>query len=463
MMSKKQPRKRVKTKIPFTANKSKIKEALLFICTNPKQGKTVHFWARNNIAASLDERGELKFAEAIREILKDSMILENFTIREIEEKVEDIISRTLQFPVAKREVNIISEINKLLASIVRQIKEYQFVFPISNLRIHRGFQIGDVRFKVFTTYQSEKWARMLRNLIRNNPHYSNKKKREVVRSIVERHIKPLATNVCAETTVKARKERAEEIAKTKIAEAVNILKFYCLVERGPYGGNVGIEGEILGSSVRSILNRSISDGSITPTLERVGPLFPLSIDDKLLKMMKKNGLHKINGMLQSKKRSWVERKILRAIYWYSRIFDTLLKRKDDEKILIKRGISSLRKEEIVEYGRINERLVKTFVALESLLLLDPHEPIQNNIAERMAYILGKDYLSRKEIKRFIKDMYELRSNVVHRGFTYVSVGEIKELTFLVRMAIITIISKKDRLGLRTQQNFYEWFEKKKFS
>lgn len=280
---------------------------------------------------------------------------------------------------------------------------------------------------------------------------------------MERHIEPLVTNVFAETTAKARKERAEEIAKKKIAEAVDILKFYCLVERGPYGSNVGIEGEILGSSVRSILNRSISDGSITPTLERVGPLVQLSIDDKLLKMMKENGLHKINGMLQSKKRSWVERKILRAIYWYSRIFDTLLKRKDDEKILIKRGISSLRKEEIVEYGRINERLVKTFVALESLFILDPHEPIQNNIAERMAYILGKDYPSRKKIKRFTKDMYKLRSDIVHRGFTYVSVGEIKELISLVRMAIITIILKKDRLGLRTHENFYEWFEKKKFS
>lgn len=156
-------------------NKSKIKEALLFICTNPKKGKIVRFWARNNIAVSLDEREELRFAEVIRETLKDSMILENFAIREIEEKVEDIISRILQLPVAKRKASIASEINKLFASIVRQIKEYQFVFPISNLKIHKGFQIGDVRFKVFTPYQSKKWAKMLRNLIRNNPHYSKKK------------------------------------------------------------------------------------------------------------------------------------------------------------------------------------------------------------------------------------------------------------------------------------------------
>ena len=130
--------------------------------------------------------------------------------------------------------------------------------------------------------------------------------------------------------------------------------------------------------------------------------------------------------------------------------------------MIRREIQKPKTEEIVEYGYLNERLLKTMVALESLLIIG-NEPVQNNIAERAAFILGLNYNDRKRIKKFIKDMYKLRSNVVHRGFTYISIGELKHLISLVRETIIVLILKKDRFGLETQQDFYEWFEKKKLS
>lgn len=455
----------------MTVDKSIIKDALLFICMNtqPKQGPTVRFWSRNNISFLLNEQEESRFAEAVREILKDRMVSENWTIREIEGEVEDIISRTSQVPIAQRQTNIVSEIDNFFKSITKEIREYQFVVPIFNLKIHKPLQIGDVRFKFFSSYQVKKWLKMFREVIESVPKYNAQKKKESIKLIMQENIEPLRNKVCAETIVKARIERAREIALRKIAQAVDILKLYCLVvERGPYGSNVGLVGETLGSSVRAMLVRSISDANLHPALERVGSLYGLEIDSKLLKMMRKIGIRKVNKMLLAKKRTWVENKVLRAIYWYSRIFDTPLRRVDEEKILLKkkkhkRRKRSSKREEIVEYGHLNDRLVKSMLAFESLLIIDKHESIQNNIAERSAYILRKGYTKRKDLKNFIKDMYDLRSDVVHRGFTYVSVGELSQFISYVREAIITIILKKDRLGLRTQQDFYEWFEKKKFS
>jgi len=448
----------------MSVKKSRIKDALLFICMNttPRQQPPARFWFKNGVSVSLNDEEELKFAEVIREFLKNKFILKNFTVLEIEQKVEDIISKTLQLPIDKRPSFIDLEIDNLFASLVSEIKEYQFVMPIYNLKIHKSFKIGDVKFKIFSEYQVKKWVRLFRDIIRDNPNYSDKQKKKIIDSIRENNIEPLKNNVCAETIVKARKERASEIAKSKIAQAVDIIKLYCLVERGSYGNNIGLKGETLSSTIRSILNRSISDGTLRPTLERVGPIFPLNIDDKLLKMMRDGGLRKINEILLKNKKTWIEQKILRAIYWYSRIFDTPAKRIDKSKILIRREISKEIEEEITEYGCLSERLLKAMIALESLLIIG-NEPVQNNIAERLAYILGTNYNDRRRIKKFIKDMYKLRSNVVHRGFTYISIAELSQLISLVRYAIINLIIKKDRLGLKTNQDFYEWFEKKKLS
>jgi hypothetical protein len=458
------------------ANKSLIKAALLFICTNQqaKQGRMVRFWAKNNFAVSLSLEEELKFAEAIREILKHPLVLENFSVKEIENQVQDIISRTMQLPRLQRKANIESEIIRLFASLSRQIKDYQFIIPISNLKINRKIKIGNVNFKIFTQYQLQKWTKTLRDLIKGNPNYTNEQKKKIVNSTIERHFSPLQNVTCAEIKVKARTKRASEIALNKVNEALDIIKLFCLIDRGPYGSNVGISGEILNSSTRSVLQREIPHGSINTTLEKVGPLFPLEIDDKLVKMMYKYGLNKLNKVLLKKKRSWVERKLFRAIYWFARIFDTPLKKLDDQKILVKRGLSrSISKEEIVEYGRINERFVKAIVALESLFILDQGEPIQNNIAERAAFILANECQKRRQVKRYIKRMYKLRSHVVHQGFTYVSMGELTELISLVRSAIIAFLLKKDRVrmktnvgikvGIKTKDDFYTYFENKKFS
>lgn len=61
---------------------------------------------------------------------------------------------------------------------------------------------------------------------------------------------------------------------------------------------------------------------------------------------------------------------------------------------------------------VNDRLVYTFSALEGLLLRG-NEPIQQNIGERMAFILERDADARKAIVRNTKEAYQLRSQYIH--------------------------------------------------
>jgi hypothetical protein len=401
--------------------------------------------------------------EAVREILSDATVLENFSVREVEDELKIIISAAVQIPSQQRQAYIKSAVTTLLSSFVAQLQDYQFVAPISNLKIGRSLKIGDVTFKIFSTYQAKKWTRYFWDTLKNNPHYTTVQKKEFVKSVEEHNLKPLKDSVCGEIICRGKEERAKEVALAKINTALDIIKLYCMVEPGQRESNFGLKGEVLDLCRRSLLQHSLSQKTLVPTLELVGPLFPIDIDSKILQWMKKQGLRSLSKILQKKDKSWVERKILLSTYWYSRIFDTPLRRIDEEKILIRRRISSARKEEALEYGCVNERLVKAFTALEALFIISEGEPVQNSIAERAALILEKSYQNRRLIKRFLKDMYKFRSDIVHRGFTYVSIGELNELVHVVRASIITILLRKDRLKLDSQEDFNEYFEKQKLS
>jgi hypothetical protein len=65
------------------------------------------------------------------------------------------------------------------------------------------------------------------------------------------------------------------------------------------------------------------------------------------------------------------------------------------------------------YPNISDRLVYSLSALEGLLLKDTSEPIQQNLAERMAFISYKDTDDRIKTVSNIKKIYAARSQYIH--------------------------------------------------
>ncbi len=60
-------------------------------------------------------------------------------------------------------------------------------------------------------------------------------------------------------------------------------------------------------------------------------------------------------------------------------------------------------------------IVKTAIALESLLILTASEPLARSLAERAAFLLSPKPDTRKPVARLIGRLYEARSTVVHGG------------------------------------------------
>jgi len=67
---------------------------------------------------------------------------------------------------------------------------------------------------------------------------------------------------------------------------------------------------------------------------------------------------------------------------------------------------------------VSERLIATLSALEALLIRENSEPIQQNLGERMAFLLERDPERRRQVVSTVRKVYEIRSRYVHHLASY---------------------------------------------
>ncbi len=65
--------------------------------------------------------------------------------------------------------------------------------------------------------------------------------------------------------------------------------------------------------------------------------------------------------------------------------------------------------------RLPASIVKSSIALESLLIFNETESLGNSLSERAAFILSSDPGKRQQISKIIKKFYDARSGIVHGG------------------------------------------------
>jgi hypothetical protein len=192
--------------------------------------------------------------------------------------------------------------------------------------------------------------------------------------------------------VQAEPQRAYEVALRESERAVAALSVYQVAatttpEVTSYCALLGKE------NIEQIKHLEMVNGRIRHTSDRpVGkPVLHWHLsDDDVRKYTEKFGFDQVNKLLASKKRTKFQETLLVALLLYSR---------------------STREKDLAG------KLVYTLVAIESILLRDENESIQQNIGERMAFINTNVVEERLKIIRNLKAAYALCSKFVHHGHT----------------------------------------------
>jgi hypothetical protein len=428
--------------VPFITGAPLIKENLMKLLTDT--------------SLTRDQRKKL-FGVCVSEILTNQEIRLDFQRSEIEEKVEEILQRIAGRPEEEREGKLTEELEKLDRYFAEQIAEWLILVPVDNLTLGvRSVRIGNVRLFCFDERARKRVRNLYWSVIKPNPNYSLDRKEDYVKWEDENVLKRLEGKVCGEFCSRGRLDKVHERAIEEVLNSLRIIKFYSFADYEFTGRTFGITGDMISQSVIRIFVRYALDHPFAdPLMERVGPLFPFELGRKKIAVMRRHGLKNLDRILRNTTRTELEQALITSINWFGEALDTMA--------ATERTRSKNKTEPPRVQLRLGDCLLKLVMAMESLLVSGGEEPISNTLAERTAFLLAREYENRCKLKTFVRDMYDLRSKVVHGGQKLESKDDIKSLTYIVFMSILTLIKNSDKMGIKTRSDLRNWFEKEKLT
>ena len=91
-----------------------------------------------------------------------------------------------------------------------------------------------------------------------------------------------------------------------------------------------------------------------------------------------------------------------------------------------------------------EKVVHILSSLESILLKNVNEPIQQNLSERIAVFTTQELEERKTVIKTIKSAYSIRSGYLHHGSTSHELEVVSDLMICAKVFFIQLIKNIDR-------------------
>jgi hypothetical protein len=98
------------------------------------------------------------------------------------------------------------------------------------------------------------------------------------------------------------------------------------------------------------------------------------------------------------------------------------------------------------------------VALESLLCGDTKVESIYRLSMRCAKLLGSSLQERKEITKKVKELYTVRSAIVHSGSVEVTTADLAAIRLYSKSCIVAVLTDPRLASINRKDDFYSWFE-----
>jgi hypothetical protein len=343
--------------------------------TDFKGDEVSQYFEYNGNLIGLNEEKYIAFERLCFNIQKNPSIRDVISLRVIKDEVFEWIKLRYKNQTIQ---SLLDFILPRLESIIRDIEIW---IPIFGMEIESSFQVGRVLFQPITKSLIDKWyvevtkGRSEEEISKLKKYFEKKQKQ----------IQGLAAGT---QVLKSEPERASEIALQEIERMLSIVRFF---EPSNFHPTISSHCTILGKqNLQTIVLFFVENSILVESRERIidkgEPYW--RIDKNLLTIMKKTAIDKLNIFLTSEKLSEFQTLVIDSLQTYSRV-----------------GLAKT----------YSDKLVYLLVVLESLLLKDSSEPIQQNVGERLAFALDKLPENRKRIVKNFKDTYGMRSEFLHHG------------------------------------------------
>jgi hypothetical protein len=280
----------------------------------------------------------------------------------------------------------------LLEAASAEIREFDLWVPVANLQVTAPFQFGLVEVRLISKTMIDDWEQSFLARYKGDPANA--------RDYFLRLRKKFQGYAAVCTSVVAEQERAVERALENAERATLYLAAFSV---GTLAPDIRCVSVIKGSEIirqASVIHMT-SDappGLISRVLDHAEAL-PWLLDAETLSRLRTVGFEELSALLCLVRPNDFQQAILNALALY--------------------GKAAFAIDPI-------DKLVYVLASLESLLLKNQSEPIQQNLAERMAFFVSQEGSERKKIIEQVRFAYGLRSNYLHHGETEGEFGKIKD-------------------------------------
>jgi len=318
----------------------------------------------------------------------------------------------------------------VLGKCSEQVNEMEVLIPIAVTIIQSDLQIGRVTLKTFKQEAYDSWLKAFGEGWQD----ADGEKATRARAFVEEHADLLGKAVASMRLI-AESRRAFEIALDETQTALALMRLFTkanlLPNKTSYCRPLGME------NIEQQRYLIVTDGVLSQSgrgiLQGDGDVF-LSLSDEYVSMMRLSGLDAANTLLMTPKKSEFQKALLDTLILYSR--HTLAK-------------------------NVSDKLLAIFGALDSFLLKDDNESIQQNISERIAFAVGQNSGERSKIVSLVKKAYGLRSQFVHHAQKVDDADLIREFLMVVWRFFLWMLF--NHAHFPTRKALFDYLNERKFA
>lgn len=289
-----------------------------------------------------------------------------------------------------------------------EIRDVEIWIPIHQTYARENFKIGTVTFKPITKELMDSWYGRL--TIPPAPD---------IIAAMNRERSKLQATLAACTCIRAEKIKASQVAIERTNDSVALLRFIseanltCKIRS--YVTPLGMEREdtlselhIENGAIKNTISRALRSGTAAWNVDKARHLLP-------------GLLEQLDGLASDTASTELRKSLFESLLIYSKNTLTL---------------------------DPSEKLVFVLVSLESLLLRDSSEPIQGNLAERLAFLVGESLEERKAVVAITKSAYALRSRFVHHGREINDLETLNKFLMLAWQGLANLINNLDNFARR---------------
>ncbi|MFA6027643.1 MAG: hypothetical protein WC752_01825 [Patescibacteria group bacterium] len=354
--------------------------------------------------------------DAYKKIIFTLLSFSNIEAHFIDKDIEDLVTKSIRVNKEKFKDIFLSNLDKILNDV--KTEEYTIYIPIYNIRLSDNWKFADVE------------------LI--SPHNIN-----LIKELNEaKDVKSLKDEGACLARIYLRGyscKKSSILAEERVLKIINII-YLIISNQSSWVENINALYQKKWFTNIKIIIDNKNNKSQTNYERQDKDIISLLDLNQYISLFNNKFAKKCEEIILNNNKDYLQKKIIHSLDWFGKGVDAI-------------GV---------------EKILYHCIALEILLTQDidneSHYNLKSStqqISERGAFLLGKNFIDRIFFSKSLKKIYRLRSEIVHSGKQRVEFLKILETQILTAKIIFAVIQLSK--NIKTQEKYNEYFEKLLFS